>query len=298
MKNKLFDKFRRVWHRFTLLRKIAYLPGEYSSPIVMPGEIKNREASIFKIVREKILGIELNEEKQFILLEILAKYYADLPFSPTKKEGTRYYYDNPFFSYNSSIELFGIIRHFKPQKIVEVGSGFSSALILDTNDLFMEGKVKCTFIDPFPARLLSLLNDQDKAQHTILAKKVQEVDVSYFDQLQEGDILFIDSSHVSKTGSDLNFLLFNVLPILKKGVIIHFHDIFYPFEYPREWVMNPNGFGWNECYILRAFLMFNSSYEILFFNTYMEHFYKDWFIQNMPACLMQQGGSLYIVKKD
>lgn len=298
MVNKLISKFRFQLNRFKTLKRLAYLPGHFSSPVVMPEEIKDRIDTIFKIKKELLPGIDINETEQFNLLTKIGKYYSDLSFPAEKKNGYRYYYNNTYFSYNSAIELFGIIRHFEPKRIVEVGSGFSSALILDTNDLFMNNSITCTFVDPYPNRLLSLLNDNDRSQHTILPNKVQEIDLNCFFELQENDILFIDSSHVSKTGSDLNFMLFKVLPYLKKGVIVHFHDVFYPFEYPKEWVMTPSGFGWNECYLLRAFLMYNTSYEILFFNSYLEYFFTDWFKQHMPDCLKQQGGSLYIKKNN
>ena len=141
-----------------------------------------------------------------------------------------------------------------------------------------------------------MLTEADHKNHVLLTKKVQDVEIEYFNKLEENDILFVDSSHVSKTGSDLNHIIFNILPILNKGVIIHFHDIFYPFEYPKEWVLTQGGFGWNESYMLRAFLMYNKSFKILFLNSYMEHFHKDWFLSNMPDCLLRQGGSLFIVK--
>jgi hypothetical protein len=120
------------------------------------------------------------------------------------------------------------------------------------------------------------------------------VDASIFKALGQNDILFVDSTHVSKTGSDVNRILFEILPSLNRGVIIHFHDIFYPFEYPKEWVLDWAGFGWNEIYILRAFLTNNPNYTILLFNTFLEHFHKEWFLQHMPLCLRNTGGSLWI----
>ena len=93
---------------------------------------------------------------------------------------------------------------------------------------------------------------------------VQNVKLIEFEKLEPNDLLFIDSSHISKIGSDLNYLLFEVLPSLKPGVIIHFHDILYPFEYPYEWI--EKGIYWNEAYLLKAFLMHNKNYEILLFN--------------------------------
>jgi hypothetical protein len=95
-------------------------------------------------------------------------------------------------------------------------------------------------------------------------------------------------------GSDVNFLFFNVLPILQDGVLIHFHDIFYPFEYPQDWIFE--GRAWNEAYLLRAFLQYNSSFHIVFMNTFMEYFHEPIFQQEMPLCLKNTGGSIWIRK--
>ena len=296
MKNRLLKLMQNYLHRISVVKRLSYLPGHFHSPVVMIEEIENQIDQIFKIQDALPLAIEINETEQIDLLNKLENYYGSLPFKHEKQSGLRYYYNNDYFSYNSGIQLFTIIRHFRPQRIVEIGSGFSSSLILDTNDIFFNGTIHCTFIEPNPDRLLSLLTQEDHKNHIILTKKVQDVEIEHFKKLEENDILFVDSSHVSKTGSDLNHIVFNILPILNKGVIIHFHDIFYPFEYPKDWVMTQGGFGWNEIYLLRAFLMYNNSFKILFFNSYMEYFYKDWFLAHMPDCLTRQGGSLFIVK--
>jgi hypothetical protein len=136
----------------------------------------------------------------------------------------------------------------------------------------------------------------DLAGVTLIEQKLQDVNIDLFRQLEPGDLLFVDSTHVSKTGSDVNMILFEILPILPKGVMIHFHDIFYPFEYPKEWVLGWSGFGWNEIYLLRAFLTNNEEYKIILFNTYLEHLYEDWFKEKMPVCLKDKGGSLWLMK--
>ena len=165
--------------------------------------------------------------------------------------------------------------------------------MLDTCELQLKYKPLMTFVDPFTERLKSLLNPVDNSNCTIIESPVQEVALDVFRNLKEGDLLFIDSSHISKVGSDVNYLIFQVLPVLKPGVIIHFHDICYPFEYPRDWIMD--GIFWNEAYLLRAFLMNNKDYEILLFNHYITDQFRDWFELNMP--LFTSGGSLYIRKR-
>ena len=103
---------------------------------------------------------------------------------------------------------------------------------------------------------------------------------------------------MSKTGSDVNYIFFEVLPRLKSGVIIHFHDIFTPMEYPKSWVMKKDvWFGFNEIYILRAFLMYNPEFEVIMFNTFLEEHHEEWFSKNMPLCLENKGGSIWLRKK-
>ena len=108
--------------------------------------------------------------------------------------------------------------------------------MLDTNDLFFDGKIECTFIEPNPERLLSLLRDNDQRRHRIIKQGIQEVGLECFAELAAGDILFVDSSHVSKVHSDVNWIFFKILPALRAGVTVHFHDVFAGFEYPKEWV--------------------------------------------------------------
>jgi hypothetical protein len=167
-------------------------------------------------------------------------------------------------------------------------------MTLDTNDLWLDGEVKCTFVEPYPQLLNSLLKQGDADRITVLPDRVQDVDPKVFAQLESGDILFIDSTHVGKTGSDVNYLFFEVLPSIAAGVFIHIHDIFYPFEYPRNWV--EQGIAWNEQYMLRTFLQNNNEYEIVLFNTFLTHFHADFFAKKMPLCLENPGGSIWLKK--
>jgi hypothetical protein len=187
-----------------------------------------------------------------------------------------------------------MMRFLRPQRIVEVGSGYSSCAILDVNELFFDNAIACTFIEPYPQLLRSVIGNSDRRSIRLIGQKVQDADLNVFRELQASDILFIDSSHVSKTGSDLNYILFKILPLLKKGVYIHFHDIFYPFEYPRNWVNE--GRAWNETYMLRAFLQYNQSFQIRFFSTYLLRQYPEIFKEGLPLCLKEPGGNLWIEK--
>lgn len=270
-------------------------PGHFYSPISSLVDIRNRENKIFDAyLARELPGIDLNVKAQLELLQKFSIYYPNLPFEPYPKANLRYFYNNLSYSYSDAICLYCTINHVKPKKIIEVGSGYSSCLILDTNDLNFDGKISCTFIEPFPHLLLSLIKDKDKEKIEIVQKKLQDVEIDKFSELSAGDILFIDSTHVSKVGSDVNYIFFEILPALQRGVYIHFHDIFYPFEYPKEWIYE--GRSWNEAYMLRTFLQYNYDYKIVFFNTFLEYFYRDKFVEKMPLCLKNTGGSIWLKK--
>lgn len=256
-------------------------------------EIRADEDKIFDSSTKEIPGIDLNERGQLELLEGLAKFYPEMPFGPTKKPGLRYYFENSSYLWSDGIFLYCMLRHLRPKRIIEVGSGYSSCLMLDVNELFLENSAQCTFIDPYPNRLLSLISHSDQMRNRILPKRLQDIDTALFKELEPGDLLFIDSTHVSKINSDVNHLLFRVLPALKPGVFIHIHDIHFPFEYPRDWVMK--GIAWNETYILRAFLQFNTAFRIRLFNTYLFQHHKERLLQLLPAANICMG-SIWLEK--
>ena len=270
-------------------------PGHFYSPIPSLIEIQKHENRIFDRTIKAIPGIDLNIEQQLRLLEKFGSYYIDLPFDKQKKDDLRYYFENPAYSYSDAICLYSMIREFGPKKIIEIGSGYSSCVMLDTNELFFQNQIDCTFIEPYPDLLRSLINEDDKTRCHFIESNLQDVPLSEFAKLEANDILFIDSTHVAKTGSDVNYIIFNILPLLEHGVYIHFHDIFWPFEYPKEWIYE--GRAWNEDYFLHAFLMYNYQFEIVFLNTYLEEFYEDRFMKNMPLCLKNRGGSIWLRKK-
>jgi len=275
-----------------------YPPGHYYSPLVSRADIEPRVDQIFDMSIKDVPGIDMNEKGQLAVMEELKAYYRDMPFPETDNGSTRYFLSNGIYPYADGIFLYSMMRHYKPKRIIEVGSGHSSAVMLDTNERFFNNEIELTFIEPYPERLYSLLSEKDKQKNIIEVKPIQDLPLSYFDKLEAGDFLFIDSTHVSKTGSDVNYLFFEIIPRLKSGVFIHVHDVFTPFEYPKDWVMRTHDwFGFNEIYILRAFLMFNPVFEIVVFNTFLEHHHRTWFKENMPLCLENDGGSIWIKRK-
>jgi predicted O-methyltransferase YrrM len=268
-------------------------PGHFYSPIPDIDEIRRKEDTIFRIPSD-IMGVNLNVARQLRLFDILKKYYSEQPFRDDKQEDIRFYFQNPNFSYGEAIIFYSMIRHLQPKRIIEVGSGYSSCVMLDTNELFLDNSVSCTCIEPHPQLLQSLLREGDTEKLNIVQQNLQDIDISIFSELSEGDILFIDSTHVSKIHSDVNFIFSDILPCLRNGVYIHFHDIFYPFEYPKEWIYQ--GRAWNEVYLLRAFLQYNTNFEIQFFNSYLWHLHRDIFINDMPLCSNNPGTSIWLKK--
>jgi len=267
-------------------------PGHFYSPIPSLDEIRKDEQQIFGSAGKNVPGVELHESDQMRLLEQFLPYYEEMPFQPQKVKGLRYYFENPSYSYCDAIFLYCMIRFLRPRRIIEVGSGFSSCVTLDTNELFFDGTIMTTFIDPYPELLMSLIKETDKGKIEIVPSRLQDIDIGVFKKLEANDILFIDSTHVSKINSDVNRIFFSILPILSPGVYVHFHDIMFPFEYPRDWVYQ--GIAWNEAYMLRAFLQFNNSFRVVLMNTFMENFHMPFFEEKMPVCLKNGGGHIWI----
>lgn len=293
--NKL-PYIRGLYQENTNFKKNScFPPGHFYSTIISIEDVMKRQNEIWRNESiDGIDGVNLNVDEQIILVEQFEQYYSEIPFTENKSNNNRYYFENGFYSYTDAIFLYSMIRHFKPKQIIEIGSGFTSSVMLDTNEHFFNKSINLTFIEPYTDRLKSLLKDNDYDMTTIIEKEVQDVKIETFEKLNHGDILFIDSTHVVKTGSDVNYIFFEILPKLKSGVLIHFHDIFYPFEYPKDWVFK--GRNWNEDYFLRSFLMYNNEFEIKLFSHYLHNHFKHIF-DNIPLCFRDTGCSLWLMKK-
>lgn len=291
----LMNKLPYVQTLHRLNSNSKFPAGHYYSTVVSLREIELRQNEIWKTpITENIEGIDLRTGEQLQLVEKLSVYYPDSPFTDKKQEKLRYNFNNSYYTHNDGIILFSIIRHFKPKNIVEIGSGYSSAVMMDTNELFHNGEINLTFIEPYAGnRLNALMTAMDKKNTTLIQEDVQLVSLDVFKNLKKGDILFIDSTHAVKTGSDVNYILFEILPVLSTGVLIHFHDIYFPFEYPKSWVLD--GFGWNEAYFLKAFLMYNKDFRIVLFSDYLSKFHEEAF-HFMPETYRFNGSNLWIEK--
>ncbi len=220
----------------------------------------------------ELLGIDMNDSVQ---LDLLTKHfprfrseYERIPIQPTGERGS-FHLDNKLFGGTDALVAYCMVRQFQPQLIIEIGSGLSSVLLAQA--AARNGRSDLICIEPFPREFV---RNGFPGLRSLIEKKVQDIDLEFFSQLESSDLLFIDSSHAVKIGGDVNYLFLEVLPRLKPGVIVHVHDIFLPFEYRRDWVMDEFRF-WSEQYLLQAFLTFNSEFEVLMANRYLAHRYLD-----------------------
>lgn len=269
-------------------------PGHFYSPIPDRRELlADREQWETNGPRE-LAGIDLRLPQQMGLARQLARYYGEEDFPEQPRPGHRYNLANEYFPYGDAFAWYALLRHLRPQRVVEVGSGWSSALLLDTDERFLGGHTECTFIEPFPDRLLSLLLPGDLERVRLLRRRVQDVSLDEFRALRAGDVLFVDSSHVCKTGSDVHHLLFTVLPVLASGVWVHFHDVHGNFEYPAEWILE--GRAWNESYFLRAFLMHNREWNIELHGATLALHAAHELLPLLPRVGQNVGGSLWLAK--
>ncbi|PXW86741.1 methyltransferase family protein [Nitrosomonas sp. Nm84] len=248
-------------------------PGHYHSPLPDFYLIERKAADIFLDPSPALIDIQLDMDGQLDLLRAFAELKESYDPPNDRDKSYRYWYNNDFFSYLDACVLAKMLLYFKPRRLIEVGSGYSSAVIQDINERHMDWSLRLTMIEPHPNRVNDLFRTDDFLRADLIQTPVESVVQTLWQELGENDILFIDSSHVSKIASDVNHIIFQVLPALKPGVIIHFHDIFYPFEYPKEWILG--GVAWNESYILRAFLQNNDAYQIIFFNDYLKRFHRE-----------------------
>jgi hypothetical protein len=265
--------------------------GHYHSPFPDLQEIRRRESTLFQPPAE-FPAIQFDAAAQMERLKACLPFYVEQPWSSNARPDRRFRLANEFFSYSDALFLYFTLRLNRPARYVEVGSGYSSHAVLDVRDLFLDDyDMDVTFIEPYPDRLLQSLRPEDHARMSLVQSKLQDVPLEVFKSLAANDILFIDSSHVVKTDSDVNRIVFEILPALASGVLVHIHDIF-DFSYPAEWVYE--GRAWQEAYLVRAFLQFNEAFEIYWFDSYLQSCYRSWFAEQMPLCLEAAAQSIWL----
>lgn len=250
---------------YRLTRRIGDVAGlqivrrRYTSPIPVVDEIPDQ---VWRR-RSPLRGIRIDEEEQISFVEDeLAGYISEFqpPLEPSGEQDA-YYLRNNFYGGVDAQILYGMIRRHRSRRVIELGSGYSSMVVAAAAERNRAEGVATehTIIDPYPSAALS---ESFKRRTQVMAMPVQEVPLGLFSRLGDGDALVVDTSHAVRLGGDVNHVVLDVLPLLARGVVVHFHDIFMPWEYPREWLVEHEWY-WTEQYLLQAFLAFNSDWEML-----------------------------------
>lgn len=276
---------------FTFWEKKGFhiTPNHFYQPIPDTRTLKN---DLWEKESE-LVGVDMNTDLQLDLLRnVFPRYSEEYNNFPQERTDVPYefHFNNGMFDGVDALVLYCMVRHFRPKMIIEVGSGYSTFVSAKASLRNRNTKLMC--IEPYPNETLK---QGFPGLTELITKKVEDIDLDFFSRLESGDILFIDTSHVIKIGGDVNFLYLEVIPRLKKGVIVHIHDIFFPKEYPKSWVLDEYRF-WTEQYLLQAFLAFNTAFEILFCNSYMGLKYPSEMKSTFPHSPWLYGGSIWIRK--
>jgi predicted O-methyltransferase YrrM len=274
-------KYFPLWER----RGYHVLPVHFYTPIPSAAQLTTEVLQN----RSDMVGIDLRPTEQLALLERFSSTYSHVYDSfPVERTTIPYQYfrKNAYLSPVDAITLYGMVRHYKPSRILEVGSGFSTYVSAQAiRDSHAEGvETELIAIEPYPNPVLQAGFD---GLSQLMSIPVQKASLSLFEALKANDILFIDSTHALKTGSDVQRIYLEILPRLQPGVVVHVHDVFLPYEYPEEWVLKNHTF-WNEQYLLQAFLSGRDDFEVLhavhyLMRDYPEQIQKAWNWQVIPG---------------
>ncbi|MCC5835060.1 MAG: class I SAM-dependent methyltransferase [Opitutales bacterium] len=237
-------------------------------------------------------GIEWRLDDQLKVAEKFSRYVEELRDIPEESAvAGRFLWQNGMWNNMDAVVQYGLVRDVKPKRYVEIGCGWSSLLLRDAltkNDC----ETEVTLIEPYPNPYIF---PHLPAAWERVPSMLQKAPLEAFQKLEAGDVLFYDGSHCAKTASDVNTFFFNILPLVKPGVIIHLHDVFFPNDYPASWMIE-RGQTWNEQYLLQAFLMHNEAYRILICNSYLAH-YKQAELQALFRGIQPlTGGSFWMQK--
>jgi len=279
-----------------IFKKVGVFPitSHYYEPLFDERQLK------LPLNRQRNLpGLDWNEQEQLALLNEF-HYQQELlkfPLEPVK-EGHAFYFNNPSLGPGDAEFLYCMIRHFKPSRFIEIGSGYSTLMTLAAIRKNQEEDPRYVCepicIEPYEMPWL------EKTGAKVIRKRVEETDLSIFKQLRKNDILFIDSSHVIRPQGDVLFEILEILPSLAPGVIIHIHDIFSPGDYRKQLVVNEVVF-WNEQYLLEAFLSCNPQFSIIGALFFLKNYHKDAIFEKLPLLKQfpeTEPGSFWIRKND
>jgi hypothetical protein len=275
-------------------RKLWVPPGHPHSPIPDLDDVRRRESELFGRPPDELPGLDTLVEEQLTVLREMKRWGAEPPF-PAGADGRRSSYEDPAYGWGDIALLHAFLRKLRPRRVVCAGAGPFVPALLDLNEHVFGRTVALTVVDPDAEKLRPLLKPEEAEKVRLLPARVHEVPFDTFTSLSPGDVLCLETSHVSRTGSDLNHLLFRVLPRLKGGVHVHPNGIFWPFEYPSAWVTE--GRAWNEAYLWRAFLLYNGAWEISVFASFLESAHRSGILKELPQWQRSRGGGLWLKKR-
>ena len=259
----------RAWEK----RGLHITPVHYSQPIPDTRELEGHAWDAIS----GLPGLDMNGGGQLDNLAGFCSSYRG-EYSGFRLEADRsaggFFVNNGAFESVDCEAAYCFTRSSRPARVIEVGGGNSTfllAMALAENSKNAGVKARHTVIEPLPG---PALKTSAGTSYELVEKKLEELPEGYFSELQANDILFIDSSHVIKTGNDVNRLYLEILPRLKKGVLVHIHDIFLPTDYPRSLVMDQHRFC-TEQYLVQAFLSFNSTFRVEWGSSFLHQFHPE-----------------------
>lgn len=264
-------------------------PSNYYSTIPTIGEVRDSfEYSEFApYLDNEIFDRDSMRQELLSLIEYTKDF--DPAIDGNELECSEYYWRNGQFSYSDAASYHAFIKKYKPKRIVEIGSGFSSLVALGAIKQNEFGELVC--IEPYPRPFLSDLDNKDELQ--LIKLPAQKVTVEKLnDLLTDGDILFIDSTHTVKSGSDCLHIYLRLIPKIRKRIFIHVHDIFLPFALPMDWAISHQIY-WTEQYILLALLINNKKAKTLFGSAYHKEFNSELLEIFMQGRYQSGGGSFW-----
>jgi predicted O-methyltransferase YrrM len=286
--------FQRMKRSKAVLLHVGLLPvvDHYYEPFFDPRRLR-------KPLREdrNLPGIDFSVSGQLALLKQFT-FNEEIKRLPMDRlgEDLGFHHSNTTFGCGDAEYLYNVVRHFKPKRIVEIGSGFSTLISLSAirANQAESPKYSCelTCIEPYEMPWL------ERTSANILRKRVENIEIEFFQRLEANDILFIDSSHVIKPQGDVLFEYHEILPSLKPGVLVHVHDIFTPKDYPDSWLKGEMRL-WNEQYLLEAFLAHNQTFRIVGALNYLMHHHFEVLASVCPILASEpnrEPGSLWLTR--
>jgi SAM-dependent methyltransferase len=268
--------------------------GHYYSPMYDTRELASRRDRLWPPTPRETVGIDWQDSAQLDLCQVFGRQQKLDFIDDPGEDPTVYYASNDQYPPLDAWVLAGILEERRPQRMIEVGSGFSTLVSARVNRERLDLSMKLTCIEPYPRDFLTAGVD---GVGELRVEPVQDTPMELYYELAAGDVLFIDTAHTVKTGGDVTWIFAEVIPRLAPGVLIHIHDVFLPGDYPQDWVME--GWGWNENYLVRAFLSFNDQFDIVWGSQYMLHNHRDEVIAAFPGLPADtpSGASLWIQRR-